>query len=52
MSSLGKEKYRLYATIKIKESEFEGIEGRAVENILCKVFLPDRKVDAPCCTSY
>jgi hypothetical protein len=47
MPGHGKEKYRLYATISIEGSEPEGIEERVIENVLCKVFLPDRKVDAP-----
>lgn len=47
MPGHGKEKYHLYATISIEESEPEGIKGRVVENVLCKVFLPERKVDAP-----
>lgn len=47
MPSHGKEKYRLYATISVEGSEPEGIEARVVDKIPCKVFLPDRKVDAP-----
>lgn len=47
MSNQGKEKYRLHATIRIEGSEPEGIKERVVENVLCKVYLPNRKVDAP-----
>ncbi len=47
MSNQGKERYRLYATIKIAGSMLEGVEETVVENVLCKVYLPDRKVDAP-----
>lgn len=47
MPGHGKEKYRLYATISVEGSEPEGIEARVVEKVPCKVFLPDRKVDAP-----
>lgn len=47
MPDHGKEKFYLYATISIEGSELEGIEARVVEKVPCKVFLPDRKVDAP-----
>lgn len=45
--SLEKEKYRLHVTIKIAASELEGIEEALVEDVLCKVFLTNKKVDRP-----
>lgn len=45
--SLEKEKYRLYVTIKIAASELEGVEEVSVEDVLCKVYLPNRKIDRP-----
>lgn len=46
MEHPGKEKYRLYVTIKIEASELEGVKETIVEDVLCKVFLPNKKASS------
>lgn len=47
MENPGKETYRLYVTIRIAASELEGVKETTVEDVLCKVYLPNKKVEPP-----